>query len=384
MRFDKKSFEIIEYILPIIVLLLFMIGLIAITIATASPFTGEELTFGEIMANLDFSVVGLQAIFFAVGLAVTVLLMLIDYRLYSKIWYLVLAAGVGLLLLVVFFGKTRGGTQGWRYLNSSGSITLQPSEIVMLAMILVCAKFLADRPMERFVDVLPAAGAFVAIIAVLLYQMDIGTTIVYVVAFVGMAFISGVKLRYLGAFGLAGAAFCVFAWFVLMGDRQRSRIINYFVNGGEGDEFLQLNRSIAVIGSGGFAGKGLFSVGALSQLNYIPVIETDFIFVAIAETFGFVGCFILLVIYALLIFRMWLLARRTQDKFGALIIYGIMFMFMFHIFENIGMTIGIMPITGIPLPFISKGGTNLVTSMAAIGLILSVRFHSREKRQELV
>ena len=98
MRFDKKSFENIEYILPIIVLLLFMIGLIAITIATASPFTGEELTFGEIMANLDFSVVGLQAIFFAVGLAVTVLLMLIDYRLYSKIWYLVLAAGVILIL----------------------------------------------------------------------------------------------------------------------------------------------------------------------------------------------------------------------------------------------------------------------------------------------
>lgn len=383
MRFDKKKLQNIEYILPLIMLALFLIGIVAITIATANPFTGEELTFSEIMANLDFSVVGLQGAFFAVGLVVMVLIMLVDYRLYAKIWYAVLAAGVVLLLLVVFFGKTRGGTQGWIYLNASGSITFQPSELVKLAMILVCAKFMADRPMERFIDVLPAAGVFVLIIAVLLYQMDIGTTIVYVAAFVGMAFMAGVKLRYIGAFGLAGAAFGVFAWFVLMGDRQRSRIINFF-SGGEGDDFLQLNRSIAIIGSGGFAGKGLFSVGALSQLNYIPVIETDFIFVAIAESFGFLGCFFLLLVYATFIFRMWYLARITKDKFGALIIYGIMFMFMFHIFENIGMTIGIMPITGIPLPFISKGGTNLVTNMAAVGLVLSVRFHRELTEKESI
>ena len=159
MRFDKKKLQNIEYILPLIMLALFLIGIVAITIATANPFTGEELTFSEIMANLDFSVVGLQGAFFAVGLVVMVLIMLVNYRLYAKIWYAVLAAGVVLLLLVVFFGKTRGGTQGWIYLNASGSITFQPSELVKLAMILVCAKFMADRPMERFVDVLPSVCA---------------------------------------------------------------------------------------------------------------------------------------------------------------------------------------------------------------------------------
>lgn len=127
MRFDKKKLQNIEYILPLIMLALFLIGIVAITIATANPFTGEELTFSEIMANLDFSVVGLQGAFFAVGLVVMVLIMLVNYRLYAKIWYAVLAAGVVLLLLVVFFGKTRGGTQGWIYLNASGSITFQPS-----------------------------------------------------------------------------------------------------------------------------------------------------------------------------------------------------------------------------------------------------------------
>lgn len=372
MRFDKRRLSNIEYILPIIVLVLVLIGFAAITIATASPFTGEELTFGEIMTNLNFSVVGMQAMWFGVGFVVMLALMLVDYRLYAKIWYAVLGAGVVLLLLVVFFGRERGGTQGWLFLNSSGTITLQPSEIVKLAMILVCANFLSNRPLERFVDLLPAVGVFAIILGTLLYQLDIGTTVVYVVAFFGMLFMSGAKLRHIGVLGLCGVVGCLLLWFFAMGDKQKSRILNFV---SDEESFLQLQRSIAVIGSGGFAGKGLFSVGALSQLNYIPVLETDFIFVAIAETFGFVGCFILLCIYGLLIFWLWRLAKTTEDKFGSLLIYGIMFMFMFHIFENIGMTIGVMPITGIPLPFISKGGTNLVTNMAAVGLVLSVRFY---------
>ena len=379
MNFLGIKFKKIEYITPIIVLVLVLIGFVALTIATASPFTGEELTFGEIMANLDFSMVGLQAIFFVIGIAIMLVLMLVDYRVYSKIWFLVLLAGLALLGLVVVFGSALGGTKGWIYI---GSFTVQPSEIVKLAMILVCAKFLAESPLEKFTDVLPAVGVFVTIIAVLLYQMDIGTTTVYLVAFVGMAFLAGMKLRHMAIFAGAAIVFAVFAWFVLLGPKQQSRIINFFDRTGDSDSFLQLNHSIAAIGSGGFAGKGLFSVGALSQLDYVPVLETDFIFVAIAESFGFVGCFILLALYAVLIFRLFILARRTEDKFGSLIIYGIMFMLMFHVFENIGMTIGIMPITGIPLPFISKGGTSMITNMGAIGLVLSVCYHSRDKQRD--
>jgi rod shape determining protein RodA len=123
-------------------------------------------------------------------------------------------------------------------------------------------------------------------------------------------------------------------------------------------------------------------VGALSQLDYVPVLETDFIFVAIAESFGFLGCFIILVIYAALILRLFYLARTVNDKFGSLIIYGFMFMLLFHVFENVGMTIGIMPITGIPLPFISKGGSNMITNMAGIGLVLSVCYYGRDTERD--
>lgn len=373
------KFKKIEYIVPLLVLALVLAGFVALVIATADPFTGEEMTFGQIIANLDFSVVGMQALFFGLGTVIMIVLMFINYRLYSKIWYLVLAAGIGLLLLVMVLGSAIGGTKGWIYI---GPITIQPSEMVKLAMILVCAKFLAQRNLEKFTDVLPAVGAFVAIIAVLLYQMDIGTTIVYIVAFVGMAFMAGMKLRHMGIFAGAAVVFGLFAWFVLMGPRQQSRILNFFTQGGSGDDFLQLNHSIAVIGSGGFVGKGLFSVGALSQLDYVPVLETDFIFVAIAESFGFLGCFIILVIYAALILRLFYLARTVNDKFGSLIIYGFMFMLLFHVFENVGMTIGIMPITGIPLPFISKGGSNMITNMAGIGLVLSVCYYGRDTERD--
>ncbi len=373
------KFKKIEYMVPLLVLALVLVGFIALIIATANPFTGEEMTFGQIMGNLDFSVVGMQALFFVIGTVIMVVLMFIDYRIYSKIWYLVLAAGIGLLLLVMVLGSAIGGTKGWIYI---GSITIQPSEMVKLAMILVCAKFLASNNLEKFTDVLPAVGAFVAIIAVLLYQMDIGTTIVYIVAFVGMAFMAGMKLRHMAIFAGAAAAFALFAWFVLMGPRQQSRILNFFTPGGSGDDFLQLNHSITVISSGGFFGKGLFSVGSMSQLNYVPVIETDFIFVAIAETFGFFGCLIILAIYAVIIFRLFVLAKQINDKFGALIIYGFMFMLLFHVFENVGMTIGIMPITGIPLPFISKGGSNMITNMAGMGLVLSVCYYGRDTERD--
>lgn len=119
-------------------------------------------------------------------------------------------------------------------------------------------------------------------------------------------------------------------------------------------------------------------MGNMSQLSYIPAIETDFIFAVIGESLGFAGCLVIILLYMILIFRLWQLMRGCRDKYGKLIIAGIMFMYMFHIFENIGMTIGVMPITGIPLPFISYGGTNFVTNMIGIGLVMSVCFYRPE------
>ena len=133
-----------------------------------------------------------------------------------------------------------------------------------------------------------------------------------------------------------------------------------------------LTQSKIAIGSGGLYGIGPFVDGSYAQLDYVPADWTDFIFSSIGEAFGFVGCMIILVVYLLIILRMLYLARFTQDKFGALVITGVMGMLLFHVFENIGMTTGLMPITGIPLPFLSYGGSNMVTNMGGVALVLNV------------
>lgn len=371
--FDNRRWKNIEYFLPIIVIVISLIGLLAILIATTTPFSKQELSFDQIIANLNFEMVLRQAKWLVIALAVMIGMMFISYRFYSKIWYLILFVSLALLAYIAFFGKTYGGTKGWINLTADGSVTFQPSEIIKIAMILICAKFLTCRPMERFRDLLPALLCFAAILLVLLAQMDIGTTIVYVIVFAGMMFVSGVKLRYLFLMGGAFAAGFTALWF-FMGPEQQSRIINYLNGGGD---VLQLKNSLIAIGSGQVLGKGLFNLGTMGQLTFttIPVIETDFIFAVIGETFGFLGCFFVLALYMLLVWRMWHLMRTTKDPYGSVITGGIMFMFAFHVFENIGMLIGIMPITGIPLPFISSGGTNLLTNMIAIGIILSIRFY---------
>ena len=133
-----------------------------------------------------------------------------------------------------------------------------------------------------------------------------------------------------------------------------------------------MRQSQIAIGSGGFNGIGRFVDGAMSQLNYVPADWTDFIYSTIGEAWGFIGCFLVLVMYLLIILRMLYLARFTYDKYGMLIIIGVMGMLLFHVFENIGMTLGLMPITGIPLPFLSYGGSNMTTNMGGIALVLNV------------
>jgi rod shape determining protein RodA len=129
---------------------------------------------------------------------------------------------------------------------------------------------------------------------------------------------------------------------------------------------------MTAIGSGGFSGIGMFVDGSWAQLNYVPADWTDFIYAPIGEAFGFIGCFSILVIYMLIILRLLYLAWYTQDRYGRLIIIGVMGMLLFHVFENIGMTLGLMPITGIPLPFLSYGGSNMTTNMGGIALVLNV------------
>ena len=158
-----------------------------------------------------------------------------------------------------------------------------------------------------------------------------------------------------------------------MNDAQQNRILT-FINP-EADpwgEGYHITQSKIAIGSGGLTGKGLFREGTLSQLDYLPAKHTDFIFAVTAESFGFIGAVFVIILYGLLMYRMLYLSSKAKDKLGTLLIIGVFSMFAFHIFENIGMTIGLMPITGVPLPFMSYGGSSFITNSIAIGLVMSV------------
>ena len=216
---NKKRLKNIEYILPIIVLVISLFGVFCILMATASPFTGEELTFEEITANLNLSKVRMQLIWMVIGFVCMFVVMLVSYKLYAKIWYAVAGVALALLVMVIAFGSVRGGTKGWLVISEAHNITFQPSEIVKLAVVILSAFFLSRRPLKTFADLLPALGVFCVIVAVLLYQMDIGTTMVYVVIFAGMLFVSGAKLRHIGILALAAVAAFLLLWFFAMGDQ---------------------------------------------------------------------------------------------------------------------------------------------------------------------
>ena len=366
--FDKRKLHNIEYILLIIIGVICLFGLVAILAALADASTGgEEADLLETLSRLNFVTVRKHAMWIGVGFAAMACVAMLDYRIYSKIWYVVLVVCLGLIVFTGFFGDEQGGTRGW--IKITEQFYFQPTEVGKLGLILILAKTISQRErFDRFKDLLWTFGAMGLFVCALLTQMDIGTSLVYVFVFLVMLFTGGMRWKHI--FILLGGIVvaCVALWF-LMGEKQQSRIINFI----SGEEVDQLKYAKIAIGSGGFFGKGILGADSISQAGDIFAIHTDFIFASIAESMGFFGALILIGLYVAMEVRMWhLMQYKASDRYGRMIIIGIMAMFMFHIFENIGMVIGIMPITGIPLPFISYGGSNMLTNMIAIGLVESV------------
>ena len=366
--FDKRKLHNIEYVLLIIIGVICLFGLVAILAALADASTGgEEADLLETLSRLNFLTVRKHAMWIGVGFVAMTCVAMLDYRIYSKIWYVVLIVCLGLIVFTGLFGVEQGGTRGW--IKITEQFYFQPTEVGKLGLILILAKTLSQKErLDGFKDLLWTFGAMALFVAALLTQMDIGTSLVYVFVFLVMLFTGGVRWKHifilLGGFAVA----CVALWF-LMGEKQQSRIINFI----SGEEVDQLKYAKIAIGSGGFFGKGILGVDSISQAGDIFAIHTDFIFASIAESMGFLGALVLIGLYVAMEARMWYLMQyKASDRYGKMIIIGVMAMFMFHIFENIGMVIGIMPITGIPLPFISYGGSNMLTNMIAIGLVESV------------
>ncbi len=318
-----------------------------------------------------------QMIFVAAGLILYFVVSNIDYREYRS---LVPAASaiVLVLLLVVFAFEPVNGARRWIDL---GFFKLQPAEFAKVVVIVALAGLLSPQHREElgpgFVTWTKVAQALavVAVPAVLIYfQPDLGTTLVFGFILFAMLFVAGASWRQMVALGSAAVAAVVAVLrFDLLSTYQMNRIRVLFdpTIDPQGIGYT-LRQSKAAVGSGQLFGKGLFQPGTLTDFQYVPEQENDFIFTAVGEQLGFVGGILVLAAFAVIVWRLLVIAANARDRFGALIASGTAAMVMFHVFVNIGMTVGIMPVTGLPLPFLSQGGSFYLAMALALGIANSV------------
>lgn len=352
--------------------MLALYGVLAITIANYDPTLGADRSLQELI--MDANNGRLQLMWVVVSMVVVAMMMTIKYDIIGRLWPMIYVVDVLLLGLVLGTSKINGVSGWFQFLDR----TFQPSELAKVALIITLSKALTryhDRPIPNFRYFVYICMHFGIPALLIALQPDIGTLMVFCVIFVALLFCSGFELRWMFLMGGIAIAFITPVIFYLASTNNfRWLRLVAFINP-ESDPTgtsFQIVNSKVTIGSGGPYGKGAWAEGTLTHLNYVPENHTDFIFSVVGETLGFAGAMVLLTLYAFVIFRMLLLAYHTKDRFGQLIIVGVMSMLLFHVFQNIGMCIGVMPITGIPLPFISYGGTNLVVNMAGIGLVLNV------------
>jgi len=314
-----------------------------------------------------------QGIYAGVGIAAMLLFAFIDYHLWQR-WALpIYALNILILGAVAIAGHSALGAQRW---IGVGPIVFQPSEPAKLLTILSIGAVLADpkRDYRRFRELLLPVAALVPPTLLVLKQPDLGTALIFVVILTAMLFFALPNLWVFAAYAaglVAAGAFAISTRFVLR-DYQRDRLLAFLHPEADpqGAGWSLLQSKIA-IGSGQLAGKGLYQ-GTQTQLGFVPEHATDFIFTVVGEELGFIGAAILLLAYAGLLGFSMLAVAAARDRYGLLVAAGIVAMLLFQVLINVGMTIGIMPITGIPLPFISYGGSSLLTCFMAVGVLLNI------------
>ena len=378
---DKRMFKYIDWLLFTNIIILVMFSLIAIASAVSEPVTGDTSTLSAVIKQLDLGYVFQQLMWLGVGLFAMFVVLLPDYHAIGEYYKWIYVILIGSLIAVYLFGAEINGTKGWFRIGSSG---LQPSELGKIALIITVAKVISMRTQGRsgeiksLKDVLILLGIFIVPTALVMIQPDWGTALVYAFTFFSMLFLARTSLKIIIGLLICGGVALPGAW-MIMADWQKERIYSFLgiVQEGMSDQeikdlTLQSDKAKAAAGSGQLIGKGLFSLGGETQSSNIPYNHTDFIFASTTEAVGFIGASIVILLYLILIFRTLYLATKAKDEFGSLIVIGVLAMTLFHIFENIGMNLGVMPITGIPLPFFSYGGSNLLTNMIAFGLVINV------------
>ena len=369
---SRHSRAHVDWVLIILVFTLSAFGVLAVTVAT---FSTTSVADDNLLNNIVSSYYGQrQGIFFFVSMVAIGVMLAIPYELIRRYSMLIYVGACG--LLGVALAGEAAGVKAW--IDIIWGYTLQPSEFVKLACIVVTAKYLenTNNPMGSLRDSIRIALLVGFPWLLTLAQGEMGSVIVMVFVFAVMMFFGGIRYRIIA--GVAVVA--VLAVALVMGYALSSgsdsyrlmRILSFIDPSVDEAASYQVSQSKIAIGSGGWDGIGTFVPGSFSQLDYVPEDWTDFIFSTIGEAFGFVGCALVILVYLAIILRMLYLAMYTHNRFGQMCIIGVMAMMLFHVLENVGMTTGLMPVTGIPLPFLSYGGSNLLTNMVGIGLVLNV------------
>jgi rod shape determining protein RodA len=326
-----------------------------------------------------------QIMWAVAGLLIFALMVSLDHKSYPRLTRWIYAINISLLIAVLIFGKEVNGAKSW---FGIGSLGIQPSEFAKLAVIICLAVFLAkNRDQLHEFRIFALSFGLVAVPLILvLAQPDLGTSLVITSIWFGMVFAAGARAKHLILFVSAVAALALIGWFgptlaskylgvqtrQVFKEYQKKRLTS-FLNpevDPRASGFHIIQARIAV-GSGQATGKGYLH-GTQGQLGFIPERNTDFIFTVVAEELGFVGAGFLLLLYFSLLWKGLVIASETEDTVGRLTIVGIVSMFLYHIVQNVGMTIGIMPVTGVPLPLFSYGGSNLLVSMMALGLLVGI------------
>lgn len=351
----KKMKNMILYIA------LCIVGISLLTVYSATIHRGTSFFYREI-------------VWIGLGTVIYFVFSFIDYRIYGKYYKLVYLLNVILLLLVFVIGDKRLGAQRWINL---GFITIQPSEFSKLFIVLTFSEVLATKFNSKFSGLKSIIATSIHIIPIFLLiaaQPDLGTSLVIIFLYLILIFINGIDWKTIIAIGITGILAAPIGYFFLLKDYQKDRVMT-FLNP-ESDLLgsgWNVTQSMIAVGSGGIYGKG-FLQGTQSKLRFLPESHTDFIAAVFLEERGLVGGCVLLLLYTILIWGVLRIGDKSEG-YGRLICYGIASILFFHIVVNIGMVIGIMPVTGLPLLFMSYGGTSFLFAFAMLGIVQSINIY---------
>ncbi|NWG12154.1 MAG: rod shape-determining protein RodA [Acidobacteria bacterium] len=313
---------------------------------------------------------GRQMLYLGIALVVFLILLYFDYHIFSDNIPLLYAAGILALTLVLIVGRTVHSNRSWLCV---GGIAVQPSELVKILVIIAVARYFAESERDHLQLNELIIGALIAFVpmALVVFQGDLGTAITFVPIYVALAVLGGLRRRHILVFLIAGAIALPAGWMMLK-DYQKSRIQTVLNPSTDPQKVgYQTIQSKIAVGSGRFLGKG-FRQGSQGQLGFLPARHTDFVFSAWAEERGFAGSIALLGLFLVVCLRLLKGAREAKDRLGTMICVGVLALLWFHLTINVGMALGLMPVAGIPLPFVSAGGSSLISSFAAMGICMNI------------